>query len=255
MTATSSHSHTNRIAGYWEPVEGRTPAKNVSETERLLSAVGGGALTLYGLSRGSVGGLLLAGVGGALLYRGLSGHCSLYAALGVSSAKRRGPATSIPAGGGVRADRSITIRRSRVDLFHYWRNLENLPRFISHLKEVRLTGPKRSHWVACGPLGADVEWDAEVITERENELIGWRSLPGSEVDTAGSVHFLPIAGGTEVRVEMKYDPPAGKAGAAVARLFGDAPEQQLGDDLRRFKDLMEGRQAGQASIAGVGRPS
>jgi uncharacterized membrane protein len=111
---------------------------------------------------------------------------------------------------------------------------------MQHLEGVRAEG-SRSHWVACGPLGHRVEWDAEIITDSVNELIGWRSLPGSEVDTAGSVHFreLPEGRGTEVRVSLKYDPPAGKLGAAVARLFGASPQSQVREDLRRFKQFME----------------
>jgi uncharacterized membrane protein len=126
-------------------------------------------------------------------------------------------------------------------LYQFWRNLENLPKFMSHLQSVRNLGNLRSHWVARGPLGVGVSWDAEIITERENELIGWRSLPGSAVDNAGSVHFRrgPGGRGTEVKVTLKYDPPAGKVGAAVARLFGSAPEQEIQDDLRRLKQLME----------------
>jgi uncharacterized membrane protein len=125
-------------------------------------------------------------------------------------------------------------------LYRFWRDFENLGRFMHHLQGVRVEG-NRSHWIACGPLGTRFEWDAEIITERPNELIGWRSLPGSAIDTAGSVHFreLPGEGGTEVRVVLKYDPPAGKAGAAVARLFGQSPQGQIREDLKRLKAFME----------------
>src|SRR5207248_10434737 len=115
------------------------------------------------------------------------------------------------------------------------------PRVMSHLESVRTTSPSQSHWVAKGPLGTKFEWDAEIYTERPNELISWRSLPGSEVDTTGSVHFLRAPGGrgTEVKVVLKYDPPAGKVGAAVAGLFLQSPGEQIKDDLGRFKALME----------------
>jgi uncharacterized membrane protein len=134
----------------------------------------------------------------------------------------------------------MTINRSPQDLFNFWRNLENLPRFMRHLESVQNFG-QRSHWVARGPLGVRVEWDAEIYRERPNEMIAWRSLEGADVDNTGSVHFTPapVGRGTEVRVVLKYDPPAGKAGAAVAKLFGKAPEQQIREDLRRFKQLME----------------
>jgi uncharacterized membrane protein len=216
---------------------GRT---NVGDIERWLSVLGGAALGVFGLSRRSPGGLALAAVGGSLLWRGVSGHCALYGALGMNTATPRGPATSIPAGHGVRVDESVIINKPAADLYRFWRNFENLGRFMEHLESVRVEGD-HSHWVACGPMGMRVEWDAEVITDRPNELIGWRSLPNSEVDTAGSVHLRQLGSdrGTEVRVALKYDPPAGKAGAALARLFGQSPQQQIREDLRRLKQFME----------------
>jgi uncharacterized membrane protein len=205
----------------------------------MASLLGGGALALYGLSRRSLGGLGLALLGGGLLYRGLTGHCDLYGVLGLSTG-RRGRRTSIPAGHGVKVEASVTINRPAEDLYRLWRQLENLPHIMRHLESVSPTGPNRSHWVARGPLGQRLEWDAEIITERPNELIGWRSLPGSEVDTAGSVHFRPTPDGrTQVQVELKYDPPAGKVGAAVAWLFGRSGGQQVRDDLQHLKEVME----------------
>src|SRR5262249_30590570 len=131
-------------------------------------------------------------------------------------------------------------QRSPEELYRFWRNFENLPRFMHNLVSVTSAG-NRSHWVARGPLGMHAEWDAEIITEEPNRLIGWRSLEGSEVATAGSVHFEPAPGGrgTQVRIEMKYDPPAGKVGTLIAKLFGESPDRQIQDDLRRFKQLME----------------
>jgi uncharacterized membrane protein len=212
---------------------------NVGERERWLSLIGGGILGAYGLSRGNLAGFGLAALGGALVYRGLTGHCPAYAALGADTAGH-GSAASIPAGQGVKIARAVTINRSPEDLFKFWRNFENLPRFMANVVSVKAEG-KRSHWVARGPLGKHVEWEAETITEEPNRLIAWRSLAGSEVATAGSVHFTPAPGGrgTEVRVEMKYDPPAGKVGALIAKLFGEDPARQIQEDLRRLKQLME----------------
>jgi uncharacterized membrane protein len=212
---------------------------NVSDTERWLSLIGGGVLGIFGLTRGTLPGFGLAALGGALIYRGLSGHCPAYGSLGIDTADHS-QAASIPAGQGVKLTRAVTINRSPEDLFRFWRNFENLPRFMTGLVSVKTSG-KRSHWVARGPLGAHAEWDAEIITEEPNRLIGWRSLEGSEVATAGSVHFTPAPGGrgTEVRVEMKYEPPAGKVGALIAKLFGEDPARQIQEDLRRFKQLME----------------
>jgi len=216
------------------------PFENVGEAERILSTIGGGALAVYGLTRGTLGGLLLAGFGGCLVYRGLSGHCDMYGALGVSTADKEGPYTSIPAGQGIRVEKSVVINRPPEDLYRFWHDFENLPKFMRHLKSVTVNG-NRSHWVAQGPLGLSAEWDAEVYTDRRGEVISWRSLDGSEVDTAGSVHFRPLPGGraTTVRVVLKYDPPAGKVGDWLAKWLGEAPEQQIEEDLQSFKRLME----------------
>jgi uncharacterized membrane protein len=140
----------------------------------------------------------------------------------------------------VRVEESVIIQKPAAELYHFWRDLSNLGRFMSHIESVRVEG-NRSHWVVSGPLGYRAEWDAQIITDSANELIGWRSLPGAEVDTAGSVHFreLPAGRGTEVRVALKYDPPAGKVGAALARLLGASPQSQIREDLRRFKEAME----------------
>jgi uncharacterized membrane protein len=218
---------------------------NVGETERWLSVVGGGALAAYGLTRGSFGGLMLTAVGGSLIYRGLTGHCNVYKALGISSRQERhGPATSVPAGQGVKVEKTLTIRRSPLELYRFWHNLENLPSFMQHLESVRRIDNKRSHWVGKRPMGTRVGWDAEIITDKEPEVIAWRSLPGSEVDSAGSVHFARAPGNqaTLVHVVLKYDPPGGKLGAKIAWLFGEAPEQQIQEDLEQFKQQMEAGQ-------------
>ena len=215
---------------------------NVGDTERWLGGLAGGALALLGLSRRSPGGLLSALAGGALVYRAVTGHCPVYEAMGIdSSGRRRGPVASVRAGAGVKVEKSVTINRSPEDLFRFWRQLSNLPRFMSHLESVQETGPRSSHWIARGPLGVRVEWDAEIHNEEPDRLIAWRSVGESQVDTAGSVHFERATGGrgTTVRVALKYDPPAGKAGALLARLFGEAPEQQIQEELRCFKQLME----------------
>ena len=150
------------------------------------------------------------------------------------------PFTSVRRGEGVRVEESIVISRPRGDVYRFWRNLENLPRFMDHLEAVSVLDDSRSHWTAKGPAGSRVEWDAEIHNEIPNELIAWRSLAGSEVDNAGSVHFMPTEiGDTEVRVVLRYDPPAGKLGATVARLFGEEPSRQVAEDLRRLKQVVE----------------
>lgn len=216
-----------------------TARVNVGEAERWASLLGGGLLAVDGVIRGTFGGVAEVVLGGALIKRGLSGHCSAYQALGIDRGSRpHGLRASVAAGAGVKAAQAIVIHRPARTLYEFWRSFENLPRIMSHLDEVVGNGG-RSHWVARGPLGVRIEWDAEIVNEKLDELIAWRSLPGAAVDTAGAVHFRRVPGGTEVEVVLKYDPPAGKVGAAVARLLGSAPEQQIADDLRRFKRFME----------------
>jgi len=193
---------------------------NVGETERWASTVGGVVLALYGLMRGSHNGTMFALLGGSLIYRGTTGHCSLYQALDMNTAGTEGGSSAqrIPAIRGIQVEKSVIVDRSPEELYRFWRNFENLPRFMKHLKAVQVTGDKRSHWVATAPAGATVEWDAEISQEQENKSIAWSSLAGSEVDNAGSVRFKTAPGGcgTVVRVALTYSPPGGVVGAAVA---------------------------------------
>ncbi len=141
----------------------------------------------------------------------------------------------------VRTKRSITVRRPVEEVYAFWRDFENLPRFMRHLESVTVTGDRRSHWKALAPAGRTVEWDAETVEDRPNELIAWRSLPGASVYNAGEVRFAPAPGGrgTELRVTLDYDPPFGKLGSKAAMLFREEPGQQVFDDLRHFKQVME----------------
>src|ERR671939_1070996 len=196
--AASEEALTNVGQAKEETGEQSSPVVNVGQTERWVSAIGGGALALYGITRGSLGGIALALVGAALLQRGYTGHCNLYEAIGYNSAGddlRNSENVSVPYGRGIRVEKSVTINRSPEELYRFWRNFENLPRFMSHLKSVRVVDDMRSHWTAKGPAGSDVEWDAEVINEVPNELIGWRSVDGSQIANAGSVRFTPTTGG------------------------------------------------------------
>lgn len=140
-----------------------------------------------------------------------------------------------------RVNKIIMINRTPEELYRYWRDFENLPRFMDHLESVRVISDRRSHWVVKGPVGKRVEWDADITEDRPGELICWRSLEGSQVQHSGCVRFEAAPGGrgTVVKVEMEYDPPAGVIGAALAKLSGRAPEQEIGESLRRFKQLME----------------
>jgi uncharacterized membrane protein len=191
--------------------------------------------------------MIIAGIGGAMVFRGATGHCHLYGALGVDTAN--------PAEGdvqtqvedisqrGIHVEQAFLINRPAADLYRYWRDFKNLPRIMSHLKRVDVTDERRSHWVVKAPriVGGQVEWDAEITRDEPDSLIAWRSLAGSTVDNVGEVRFSPAMGdrGTEVHVYMEYVPPAGKVGHWLATIFGQAPRRQIREDLRSFKRVME----------------
>jgi uncharacterized membrane protein len=153
----------------------------------------------------------------------------------------RGLARRGDGAGECRAVAAITVNRPRSEAYRHWRDLEHLPQFMAHLRSVTTEPSGRSHWEARGPAGSSVRWDAEIVQEREDEVISWRSVQGADVENTGSVRFRDAAGGrgTEVVVDLRYRPPGGKAGAAVAKLLGEEPNQQLRDDLRRFKQVLE----------------
>lgn len=215
--------------------ESRSGTANVGKIERLISAAGGSVLVLYGLSRRTAGGLALAAAGGGLLHRGATGHCAVYASLKVSTAEGSKETT------GIHVEKAVTIGKSPKEVYRFWRELSNLPRFMDHLISVESTGDKTSHWVAKAPAGREVSWDAEIIVDEPNARISWRSLPGSGIGNAGSVRFVKAPGGRgcEVHVTVQYYPPGGVLGATIAKLFGEEPAQQIADDLRRLKRLME----------------
>ncbi|HEY6199110.1 MAG TPA: SRPBCC family protein [Candidatus Binatia bacterium] len=143
--------------------------------------------------------------------------------------------------GSIRTGKSVHVNRPPEEVYNFWKNYENFPRFMYHLESVKVTGDKRSHWVAKAPAGMTVEWDAETIQDIPNERIAWRSLEGSTVPNRGEVRFerAPGGRGTIVRVAVEYRPPAGPIGAAIAKLFGREPGQQIREDLRRLKQLIE----------------
>jgi uncharacterized membrane protein len=205
---------------------------DVSDKERWGSLISGGAMVLMGLSQRSLRGALLALAGGSLAYHGAKGQKSL-------------KETVIDAAGlekSIQVEKTVTIlTKTPEELYHFWRNFENLPTFMKHIQSIRVIDDKRSHWVATAPLGNTLEWDAEIITEQENQLIAWASAEDADVNHSGFVRFKPATQGrgTEVKVVMEYQPPAGVVGSAIAKLFGEEPEQQIGDELRRFKMLME----------------
>lgn len=210
--------------------------RNVDDWERALSiAVGTGLLVLAARRR-----QMAATIGGfALIARGASGFCPVNAAVGRG---RRRDDTRRALGGsrGVGVRESITIERSAPDVFDFWNDPSNLPRFMQNVERVALRADGRWHWIVRGPAGVPLEWDAEIINEIDSELIAWRSLPGADVASAGSVHFRPrTMTRTEVTVHLQYDPPGGKTGAVLAWLVGKSPAAQLRADLERLKQLLE----------------
>ena len=157
------------------------------------------------------------------------------------SAAAPGPRRTQQWSGAVHVRKSVTINRPAEELYRFWRDFDNLPRFMTHLEEIRKLDDKRSHWKAKGPVGFTFEWDAEITEDRPNERLAWASVPGSSVHSAGSVNFKQRPGGrgTVVEVEMRVDPPGGVIGAKIAKLFGKEPGQQVSDHLRAFKQIME----------------
>ena len=220
-----------------------TKTVNVVSTERWSTAFLGGGLATYGLLRRDPAGYALSALGLGLIYRGATGHCSAYQALGINNvpAEDQDAVRAKLGAVGIKVVHSVTVGKSPDELYAFWRDFTNLPQIMDHLNSVTVQNSGRSHWVAKAPLGRTVEWDAEIINEVPGQLIAWRSLPGADVDNAGSVTFKPgpTGRGTEVRVELSYAPPAGKVGATVAKLLGEEPRKQLDDDLRHFKQLME----------------
>ena len=257
----------------WQEDEGTSGRINVGPTERWLSLIAGGALAAYALRRRTTASGAAAFAGAAFLYRGATGHCHFYEALGVNHSRRhasesgtgviadRGSDTRARLGGhrGTLVDEAVTINRDIAEVYRFWRNFENFPRFMRHLESVAVREAGISHWVAKGPAGTTVEWDARIIHDVENKLIGWQSIEGSQVATAGSVNFDETPRGTSVRVRLQYSPPAGKLGSAIAWMFGEEPGQQIREDLRRFKALLETGEipttAGQPSGRSASAPS
>lgn len=207
-----------------------TNPSEASDTERWASLVGGGAMVLMGLQQRSLRGVLTALAGGGLIYQGATKKSTIQQAqeaIGINK--------------DIKVEKTVTINKPVDELYRFWHDFENLPTFMKHLKSVTVQDNKRSHWVATAPLGASVEWDAEILEDRENEFISWASVEGADVENSGFVRFTKAPGnrGTEVKVVMEYSPPGGALTAAFAKLFGEEPEQQIGDNLRHFKMLME----------------
>ncbi len=208
---------------------GNSGEGEMDKTEKIVYLVSGALLSLWGLKKFNFLGLITAAAGGALVYRGATGTwpgngmetSGKYAEIDINS--------------------RLTINKPRAELYAYWRNLENLPNFMSHIKQVREIDTKRSNWTAEIPGGiGTIEWDAEIIQEEPDHIIAWQSLPDAEIDNAGEVKFEEAPGGkTIVETTISYRPPAGEIGEMAAKLFNPAFEKVVKNDLKEFKKHME----------------
>jgi uncharacterized membrane protein len=246
-----------RTLGAREISNGVAILADPSSAARVWSRVAGDAVDLGFLgaalraerSDGNRLGLATAMVAGVTLLDVIAAQ-RLGSRNGAAQAARRATA-------GVRVEQVITINRPIEQVYNFWRNFENLPRFMRHLEEVTVLGGRRSRLRAKAPAGLTVEWEAELIREQEHDWIAWRSLPGSQIENSGSVRFerAPGARGTELRVQLQYRPPAGSLGRVFAWLFGEEPSQQIADDLRRFKQLLETGEIPLSDGPGLWRPA
>jgi uncharacterized membrane protein len=256
MASARSIQHSQEVGrDHWKQAASARPV-NVGETERLASKVGGGVLLFAGLLKGGIKGLALTGLGAAFLYRGVTGHCHLYQTLGADSSEgSKGPYGSVGAQRGVRVEESIVIARPANEIYEFWRNHSNLPQFMEGMEAVDSPDGILSYWTYQGPFGTTLRWSAEIHGDEPGKMIAWRSLPTSEIDTAGSVHFSPVFGGrgTEVRVNQKFDPPGGKIGIGIARLLGNDPATQTRQNLLNLKRILETRNLPTAQAQSTGK--
>ena len=198
-------------------------------------------LVVQGLRSRSLPGVALAFLGGGLLYRGATGHCSAYQALNIDTAGKHRSDADEHVHNGRLIKHVAVVERPAAELYDYWRNVENAPRFMTGVEAVTLTGPDKSHWVSGGPFGKKFEWDSEVFHDEPGRMFAWKTLPGADVPHAGMIKFEPTTGGrgTTVTVEINYEPPAGMLGVAVAKVIGQDPDSMTKENLRQFKQLME----------------
>src|SRR6185312_1110414 len=226
-----------------QPVQHRPRAINIGTTERRISFIAGALLTLYGLIRLDMPGIVLALLGGSALYRALTGHSFLYQTLGVSTLeKKRSSLALLPDHEGIRVRKSVTINRSAESLYHFWHKVENVPLFMKYIESVTSSGERRSHLVAKAPIpGATVEWDSEVTVDQENRYIAWRTLGKTPFAQAGNVRFEPTLHERETVVTLTLDfyQRAGLIVEVIAKFWGYIPEHLTQEALRNFKELTE----------------
>ena len=219
---------------------------NVNNTERLVSAIAGGGLLAYGIKHGGITGTLMSILGGAMLFRGATGHCHMYDAAGINTLRdeplgtQRSPFNRSALTGRVHVTERIRIDRPANEVYRFWKNFDNFPQFMEHVESVTKNADETWHWVAKAPLGTTVEWDARVTSDIEDQRIGWQSTKDSQIPNSGVVEFVGTPDdATELTVTMIYEAPAGKFGEWAAWALGEEPSLQVAEDLQRFKELME----------------
>ncbi|MBA2662636.1 MAG: SRPBCC family protein [Bradymonadaceae bacterium] len=193
---------------------------------QVAPLVGGGALILLGLSRRSIGGLLVAAAGGTLLFQQLRGRNGL----------------SLQGGQMIELEESVVVNQPVEEVYEFWCNFENFPRFMEHIESIQKIDDRLSHWEAAVPVtNQTIDWDAEIIEMRENELIRWSSIQGADIYNEGTVRFRRLANGqgTEVTARICYKPPAGVLGKIVGQFLNAIPASFIKNDMERFKRLVE----------------
>lgn len=219
--------------------------QNVGTAERVLSVATGLSLVVWGASRRSKGGSAMMAGGGVLLWRGLTGRCPVYRGLGWSTCEGAGEGELFHSGTGITVDKSIMIHKPVETVYAFWRDLGNLPRFMSHLKAIEVLDEKTSVWNVKGPLGVDLSWKSTIFKDKPNQLIAWKSEEKARIPNMGTVHFARTLAGeepaTEVRLTYVYHPPGGQAGASLFRLFGEAIAKQTARDLQILKEIVEAK--------------
>lgn len=203
---------------------------NVSALERILMVTSGGYLLYKGLSQEDKS-MAKIGSGGAMLLRGLSGYCPVYDAV---DHLKNDKASNV----NIRVN-SI-INKPIDEVYNFWRDVENLPKFMNHLESVKPLTYTTSKWTAKGPAGVGkLSWKAEIIKDEKNRLISWNSLPDSSVKNAGKIVFRPSGKGTEIIVTISYHAPLGIAGESAAKLLNPYFEKLVKDDIVNFKQYIE----------------
>jgi uncharacterized membrane protein len=221
----------------FQPLESGSNVINVGENERLISSTLGAFILSSGLSsitKNPIKALVKTALGGYLVYRGMSGHCSLYSSLGKTKGVTHTDAINIRTG--------LIVNKPKDEVYAFWRKLENLPLFMKHLASVTEIDSKHSHWEAIIPGNVGrIKWNAEIVKEEPGQLIGWQSLPNSTINNAGKVVFRDALGGqgTELDVVIIYHPPAGAIGAGIAKMVNPVLEKVVRQDVMNFKEYIE----------------